>query len=236
MKGRSVPEKKKLFVVADCAVTTVFATVCHNLIENLHKTWDINVLAINYYGDPHPIQQKAQIWCPVATTPGDVYGMTRLETLLKGIQPDVVLFINDAWILSEYVQVLKDTPGVKIGYTPVDAQNIKPMYVQEINKQFDHIIAYTQFGVQELTKAGLKIPTSVIPHGIDKKDYYPLNKSEVRKQAGLDPDWYIVQLVGRNQVRKRIDLAVYYFSEWVKRYNLPDNVKFYYHGALLDEG
>lgn len=235
-KGRQGIQKKKLFIVADAAVTTGFATVSHNLIANLHRDWDIDVLAINYYGDPHEIQQKARLWCPVANQPGDVYGMTRIKTLLNGIKPDVVLFINDPWILSEYVQVLENTPGIKIGYTPIDAKNIKPMYVEEINKGFDHIIAYTEFGRTELQNAGLSIPTSVIPHGIDKADYYPMNKADVRKQAGLDPDWYIVQVVGRNQIRKRIDLAVYYFAEWVKRYNLPDTVKLYYHGALMDEG
>jgi D-inositol-3-phosphate glycosyltransferase len=235
-QGRKGITKKKLFIVADAAVTTGFATVTHNLIEHLHKTWDIDVLAINYYGDSHEIQQKARLWCPVANQPGDVYGLTRMQTLLKGIKPDTVLFINDPWILSEYAAVIKDTPGKKIGYTPIDAKNIKPMFVEEINKVFDHLIAYTEFGKTELVNAGLSIPSSVISHGIDKSHYFPLNKADVRKQAGLDPNWYIVQLVGRNQIRKRIDLALYYFSEWVKRYKLPDTVKFYYHGALIDEG
>lgn len=38
------------------------------------------------------------------------------------------------------------------------------------------------------------------------------------------------------QPRKRLDLGIYYFSEWVKRTNKPDNVKLYYHGALNDMG
>jgi glycosyltransferase involved in cell wall biosynthesis len=40
----------------------------------------------------------------------------------------------------------------------------------------------------------------------------------------------------RNQPRKRLDLTFYYFSEWVKRYNLSKGVKIYYHGALQDFG
>lgn len=235
-KGREVPKKKKLFMIADAAVTTGFSTVTHNIIEHLYKTWDIDVLAINYYGDPHEIQQKVRLWCPVAQNQGDVYGLSRVKPLLENIKPDVVLMINDPWIIAEYVDLFKDTSGKKLAYVPIDAKNIKSMFVEEINKGFDHIIAYTQFGANELKQAGLTVPTNVIPHGIDKNDYFPLNKTEVRAQAGLEPDWYVVQVVDRNQVRKRVDLAIYYFAEWVRRYNLPETVKFYYHGALLDEG
>lgn len=237
-KGRTVPELKKLFIIADGLVDTGFARVSHSLIENLHKHWKIDILAINHYGDSHPIQKldNLTVWCPTAQTPGDVYGMTRVKSLLNGIKPDAVLVINDPWIASEYVPVLKDTPGKKILYTPIDAKNIKRMFAEEINKGFDHVVAYTEFGRQELTAAGLNTQISIIPHGIDKNVFYPLKKDEVRKQAGLETDFYIVQVVDRNQVRKRIDLAIYYFAEWVKRTNKPDNVKLYYHGALLDEG
>src|SRR6185503_10536800 len=41
-------------------------------------------------------------------------------------------------------------------------------------------------------------------------------------------------MVDRNAPRKRLDLGMYYFSEWVK--DKPENVMFYYHGALKDEG
>lgn len=237
-KGRAVPDLKKLFIIADACVDTGFSRVTHSLIDNLYKRWKIDILAINHYGDTHPIQKldNVNVWTPTAYQPGDVYGLSRVEKLLKGIQPDVVLVINDPWIAAEYVQPFKDTPGKKLLYTPIDALNIKSMYPEELNKGFDHVIAYTNFGRQELTRAGLKVPTSVIPHGIDKKIFFPLNKSEVRKQAGLSDDLYIVQVVDRNQVRKRVDLALYYFSEWVKRTNKPDNVRFYYHGAMIDEG
>ena len=235
-KGRNAPSKKKLFIWADAAVTTGFATVTHNLIEHLQHRWDIDVLAINYYGDSHEIQKQARLWCPVAQQPGDVYGLTRMKVLLNGIKPDVFLAINDSWILSELPDDIKDTPGKKIFYTPVDAEHLKDMYLKEVNKVFDHGIAYTQFGKQELQRAGLSVPVSVISHGIDKQAYFPMKRAEVRKQAGIDPDWYVVQVVDRNQIRKRIDLAFYYFAEWVKRYNLPENVKIYYHGAMLDEG
>lgn len=235
-KGRAVPERKKLFIMADAAVDTGFATVTHNIIDSLHTSWDISVLAVNYYGDPHPIQKKAALWSPTGVMQGDLYGFQRVQTLLTNTKPDVVLVINDPWIAAEYTNTWKDTPGIKILYTPIDATNIKPMFSEQINKGYDHVIGYTQFGADELTRSGLLLPTSVIPHGVDKQMYYPMNQAEVREQAGLDPDWFIVQVVDRNQIRKRIDLAMYYFAQWVHMTNKPDSVKLYYHGALMDEG
>lgn len=235
-KGRIVPKKKKLFIIADAAVDTGFATVTHNIIEHLYQRWDISVLAINYYGDPHAIQKKASLWSPTGLMQGDLYGFHRVKPLITNFEPDAVLVINDPWIAAEYTNTWKGTPGTKILYTPVDATNIKPMFVEEINKGYDHVVGYTQFGVNELTHAGLSLPTTVIPHGVDRKMFFPMDKAAVRKEAGLDPDWFIVQVVDRNQIRKRIDLAFYYFAQWVHMTDKPDTVKLYYHGALLDEG
>jgi hypothetical protein len=236
-KGRKVATKPKLFIIADAAVDTGFAQVSHNIIDNLHQRWDIDVLAINYYGDPHPIQHKARLWSPTGTTHGDVYGYSRIENLIRNIKPNVVLLIQDPWIAAEYAHILKKiTEPRKVLYTPVDAANIKKMYVDPINEAYTHIVGYTQFGISELTRSGLSLPTSVIPHGVDKSIYYPLDRTEVRKEAGLSVDDFIVQVVDRNQIRKRIDLAMHYFAEWVHTTNKPDTVRFYYHGALRDEG
>jgi glycosyltransferase involved in cell wall biosynthesis len=236
-KGRLVvANKKKLFIIADAGVDTGFATVTHNIINHLANRWDISVLAINYYGDPHPIQKKAQLWSPTGVMQGDVYGFNRIKTLLTNTNPDAVLVINDPWVAAEYTDAWKDTPGTKFLYTPIDAQNIKPMFVDKINEGYDYVIGYTQFGIDHLTNAGLMLPSSVIPHGVDKQMYYPLDKRSIRENAGLAQDWFIVQVVDRNQIRKRIDLAMYYFSQWVLMTDKPDSVKFYYHGALIDEG
>ncbi len=234
--GRKAVTKKKLFIIADAAVDTGFATVTHNIVNNLANQWDISILGINYYGDPHPIQKKAQLWSPTGVTQGDVYGFSRVKSLLTNFNPDAVLVINDPWIAAEYTDIWKNTPGVKVLYTPVDAANIKPMFVDKINKGYDHVVGYTQFGVDQLVRSGLTLPTNVIPHGVDNKTYYPLDKAAIRRDGGLDPDWFIVQVVDRNQIRKRIDLAFYYFAQWVTMTDKPERVKLYYHGALMDEG
>lgn len=227
--------KRKLLIVADSAVSTGFAQVTHNLIHNLKDRWEIDVLAINYYGDPHDILKEARHWNPQALQYGDFYGMTRIVDLSQQLKPDIVFFINDPWILAEFSPLLPKVHGKKVGYVPVDARNVNKRFGERLNI-FDYIVPYTEFARNELSYSGVTVPMSPIVHGVDTELFRPLNKKEVRALANIPNDWYVVQMVDRNGPRKRLDLGLYYFAEWVRTKHIPDNVYFYYHGALKDEG
>jgi len=236
-------EKKKLLLICDAAVDTGFAKVAHSLIEYWYTTWDISVLAVNYRGDHYPLLEgKAKLYNPTAHDSGDYYGFGRLPSLLGRLRPDVVCIINDPWILSQYIHVIRSTPcpAKIVFYTPVDAVNLKNIYVEPLN-QFDCGIAYTEFGAKELQFSGYTKDIFIIPHGIKNTEFYPMDKEEVRAkiiERGLVPNFsqndYIVQVVDRNSQRKRIDLAMYGFALWAR--DKPEHVKLWYHGALIDEG
>jgi D-inositol-3-phosphate glycosyltransferase len=225
--------KKRMLLVADFACKTGFARVAENIAKELSDRWDISVLAINYSGDPHPLQKQFTLFVP--TLGGDVYGINRITTLAPHF--DILFFINDVWILDMYFNKLKAAKIYKptLFYTPIDAKHIKRAFIEPL-LYAQHGVAYTEFGKQELLKGGWIKPMSVIPHGVDTKMYYPINKQEARKVVGIPDDQFVVLCLARNQARKRLDLLFYYFAEWVKRTNKPDNVKLYYHGALQDMG
>lgn len=232
-KGRIVPaqqSKPKLLWIADAVAITGFANVTHSILDNIQKDWDINILGVNYYGDPH--QHPYPIY--PASLGGDVYGIGRLEGMISGLNPDLVCVLNDPWIAKEYIPIIKKFEHVKsVLYTPVDSPNMRRDFIEPLNS-FDLVIAYNDFGLNEMKKSGLVTETSVIGHGTDTKVFTPLGTAKARAVMNVPEDWYIVGLVNRNQPRKRIDLALYYFSEWVK--DKPDNIKLYYHGALRDQG
>lgn len=245
-KGRMVKEKKRLLWIGDAVAHTGFARVTHSILDQLYKKWDVYVLGVNYKGDPHDYSYKIY----PANLRGDIYGVNRLPELLKTIQPDVVCIINDFWIVNDYMSVLKDyvvkaqeyntkhgNEQVSIpklcAYMPVDGLNVRQEYAPALN-DLNARIAYTEFGAEEFRKAGVKGYIHVIPHGLDTKVFNPIDRSIARQALTIPQDWYIVGLVGRSQPRKRIDLAIKYFAEWVK--DKPDNVKFYYHGAIKDVG
>jgi glycosyltransferase involved in cell wall biosynthesis len=236
--SRTVPAKKKMLYVGDFPVQTGFGVVSNNLIATFRNEYDLHIMGVNYYGDYDPLCEGLRVY-PASLGGGDVWGKERLETMVRSIQPDVVFILNDCWIANDYMTVLseiKDIPFKTVLYTPIDAENVKADFAAGLVK-FDAVVSYTEFGKQQLDKADVK-DVHVVPHGIDRNTFYPINlpKGALRAQMKLKEDDYIVLCLQRNQPRKRLDLTFFYFAEWVKRYDLPENVKIYYHGALQDFG
>jgi D-inositol-3-phosphate glycosyltransferase len=239
-KGREIKAKPKLLWIGDAVAHTGFATVCHSVLEQLQDRYDVSVLGINYFGDPHPYRY------PIYPAPigGDVFGIKRIPALLSQIRPHVTCIVNDPWLVRDYIQPLK-TPVGKINgqdaftntvaYMPIDGKNIQPEFIAPLN-ELGHAIFYTQFGLDEARKSGFTSEkTSIIPHGVDLKDFSRMSTSVARtKIPVVKDDWFVVGCINRNQPRKRLDLALQYFAEFAR--NKPDTVKFYYHGALQDVG
>jgi glycosyltransferase involved in cell wall biosynthesis len=65
----------------------------------------------------------------------------------------------------------------------------------------------------------------VVPLGVDLDIFKPGDRREARKWIGLPDeclDAFIVGNINRNQPRKRLDLTIRYFAEWIKRYQIED--------------
>lgn len=231
-KGREIkPAKRKMLWVGDAISHTGFATVTDNIVRRLLKYWDIDVLGINYFGDPHDKPYRVY----PAFIGGDYYGSGRLEGLLRHIKPDIVVFLNDPWVVAEYAKIMKAFPHIyRAAYMPVDGLNIPPKFTRVLDDVLDLAVAYNEFGKNELQASGFTKPITVIQHGVDLNQFFPVKKEEARRKLGLPEDLFIIGFVGRNQPRKRIDLLMQAFALFAK--DKPEHVRLYYHGALVDTG
>lgn len=244
-------EIRKMLFVGDFPVQTGFGVVAANLIKTFRQQFEVHVLAVNFYGDYSPALDGLRVY-PASGSGSDIWGKGRLVELMAKIQPDVVFVLNDPWIAMDYASIFmkykaESTRPVKakfVVYTPIDAENVKQDFVEGL-RAYDAVITYTDFGRQQLMdrvdKEGVQQGLDnvfVLPHGVDTSVFHqlPMPKADLRESMNLAADDYIVLCLQRNQPRKRIDLTLFYFAEWVKRYNLPNSVKMYYHGALQDFG
>lgn len=232
----------KLLYVADAVSHTGFARVTHNVVPQLiARGWDVDVLGINYYGDPHAYPFKIY---PAIARDSNVFGFDRIRFLADElVKPDVILINNDPWLIGEYARRLTRDDGRLqyriVSYIPVDAENMKPEFVAPINHT-QAAIFYTEFGRGVAQAAGLSTTSAVIPHGVDPDVYLPLDRARAREILGLDqildPDAFVIGNINRNQPRKRFDLTMLSFKYWLDHYKPDRPVHLYFHCAVKDVG
>lgn len=237
-----VQKKIKILAYMDsptCA--TGFGTVSRNILSGLYNTgkYDISVLGINYWGDPHNFPMR--IW-PVGTNQErDPYGRKKITSMIPQMDYDVLFFLQDTFILDflpELLPYLKSNGKIQksIVYFPIDGEP-KQRWIQNIDA-CDYLVAYSEFGKAEAKKAYPSVKDmKIIPHGVNTSEYYVIDKKEsdgFRKQYfGSVSDKFIFTNLNRNQQRKDIPRTIAAFAEFKKHVN---GSILYLHCARKDQG
>ena len=225
--------KIKVLWVGDGGVATGFARVNHSIYGNLPKgKYEIHHLAINYRGDPYP-DAKALLY--PAVLGGDLFGIGRLKKMVENIKPDMIFILNDSWMIPQYLEQIPDTYVKKVvTYFPVDAKPLDSEWVIPIS-QLTVPVTYTEYAREAVLEHAPNADVRVIPHGIDRKVFHPVDSMVARKKlAGLTEDDFIFLNANRNQPRKRVDLTIKGFARFAK--DKPSNVKLYLHMGIEDMG
>lgn len=220
--------KRKLIWIGDAAVSSGFARCTHNILDVVQETWDVFVLGLNYQGDPHGFPYPIY---PCGLNGGDFFGLNRIGTLVDKIRPDLIVVQNDPWNIPAYLQRAGNVPVIAI--MPVDGKNCAGNGLNGLNLA----IFWTEFGLKEAKLGGYAGRTEVIPLGVNLEIYKP--QKGARQRLGLPASLekaFIVGNVNRNQPRKRLDLTVAYFAEWIKEYDVQDAYLFLHVAPTGDLG
>lgn len=208
----------RILYCGDAFVETGFGRVASHLLPKLAEQHDVHVLAVNYWGDHHEEAVKYKVY-PAGVHGNDPFGAHRIASIVRQIKPDLIWTTNDFWIninLWNQVKDLKEEIGFKFySYSPIDSYGIFPE-TMPVTKGWDGFGVYTEFGAEEIKKAGYEGMIDIIPHGVDRKNFFPIDKAECRKKLGVPEDVFIVFNGNRNQPRKRIDLTIKAFIRFAK--------------------
>jgi D-inositol-3-phosphate glycosyltransferase len=222
-------ERKRLLWVGDAACPSGFATATHGILETLRQTYDVTVLGINYNGDPYDYPYDIY----AASGMGDSFGVGRLIWMCDRFKPDVIVLQNDGWNIPFYVAKLKrrDAAGQYefpehasipiVACVAVDGKNFNGEWLKGIALA----IFWTQFALNEAREGGYTGPAVVIPLGVDLETFKSLDKAETRAKSSINvigEKVFIVGNVNRNQPRKRWDLTVKCFADWITKHNVND--------------
>ncbi len=223
--------KPRLLWIGDALVPTGFATVTHAVLNHLRHDWDVVVSGINYDGSAHDLPYQVM----PAWQGGDMWGMNRFAALCAEFDPAAVIINNDWWNVAQFAKIAPKGVPI-IGYMPVDGGNLDPAAMRELNK-LHAAVWYTNFGHREAVKAGFKGKRHVVAHGIDTTLFQPMNRAEARRLLDLNVprNAFIVGNLNRNQPRKRLDLSIHIFADWIKRHRIS-NAFLLLHCAQKDTG
>lgn len=223
--------KRRLLWVGDACVATGFARATHYTLDVLQHQFEVEVLGLHYKGDPYAYQYD------IYPTKYDMLGAKRLPERCAEFDPDVIVLQNDVWNIPHYVKALR-AAGIT---TPV----VAALAIDGLNCQSEKLdgislaIFWTKFAEEEAKLGGYIGPTAIVPLGVDL-DVYKLEKAAhvepLRQHArslfdalpGSQLDMeafrkgFVVLNVNRNQQRKRLDLTVQCFCEWVLEGKIDD--------------
>lgn len=216
---------RRVLFCGDAVAATGFAKATHNYCAGMIKAgFDPHVLAINYTGDPHGHPFKAYTCFPG----GDYFGCGRIKNLALQLRPDVIVIQQDPWNFPFYQAELDGISIPVVGVVAIDSKNCQGNLLNWLTTA----IFWTKFAEEQAQLGGYKGTSTVIPLGVDQKIYHQKDKAQLKveilhpifEKYSLPKDSFVVGTVGRNQPRKRFDLMIQYFSEWVHTYAVDDAV------------
>lgn len=223
----------KILVLADAGATTGFARVTHALGDRLARDYghEVHVLAVNFDGDAGRWDTPMRLWMPTQKVQTDTYGLSRFVELLGEVMPDVVLIINDPYVVMRHIfrnrydeDLLLARTRPIIAYMPVDGTN-QPSQWNRLPELVGKVppvtggtgpklipVAMSKFGQEFLDT------DHMIYHGVDPS-FRPLSegpltltsgavvhtKAEMRAELGLGnlpEDAFLILRVDRNSHRK----------------------------------
>lgn len=243
-------EPGRALLVGQIVGPTGFARALSTVGTGLNALgWDVHGFALDFrQAEGPPPAGIAVSGNPVRQ---DVYGVESIPNVVDARRPDVVLVLNDPWVvpyLAGAVRRARHATRV-VAYTPVEGRFRNPAACAGL-ADVDVVVACSSFGRDEIARAArlLDFPgdhparkPSVIPHITDTSTFHPLHedRQQARAQARRQlfgaqhhlTDAFIVLNANTNNPRKRLDLTLRGFAEFAR--SAPDAF-LYLHTATRD--
>lgn len=163
-------------------------------------------------------------------SPYETWGNDVIKAHIKNSKAEALITLIDLFVLDE--KVWSELPVPWIAWTPIDCEDIGWPTLERL-KLVDHPVAMSEFGADEMLKAGIE-PLAMIPHAVDGSVFHPRDKFECRKELGVTEDCYLVGMVMANKGdRKQYPLQLMAVKEWMDK-RPEENIKLLIHTDTTD--
>lgn len=246
----------RILWLGDAGATTGFARVTHAVGDRLVRNHghEVHTLAVNFDGDAGKWDTAMKLYLANRNDTADIYGTRRFIEMLAEVMPDVVIMINDPFVILKHIfrnvsdeELLLARTAPIIGYMPVDGTNQPtnwnkiPEFVAKVPPVVGgkgcrfYPLAMTKFGQKFLNTPHLAY------HGVDISEFRPVSpqdpitmpdgtvvrsKGDAKEAFGFERDDFLVVRVDRNSHRKNFGDTWRALVPVMKRHK---NVKAWFH-------
>jgi FkbM family methyltransferase len=120
------------------------------------------------------------------------YGQDIMAAHARNFKADILISLMDIWVMQpELLQNIKWVPWFPIDHEPLPERMGKP--ARAAYKR----IVFSKFGERMMQDAG--IDCYYVPHGVDTKNFIPIDRKEARERMKLPQDAFIVGMVAANK-------------------------------------
>jgi glycosyltransferase involved in cell wall biosynthesis len=223
-------KKKLLWVGDDYRIKTGYGRVARELFNNLKDTYTIYQFSIHCQG----ISEEYHIF---DCNDGTGFGFQKLPQVVNVVKPDILVILNDAKTICGWLHSLqkKMTHSCSIiPYVCTEYIGIPKSDIQLYNEMTIGIMAMANFTLEEFVSNGYRHPTFRLSHG------YPdtivkMDTNECRNRLGINPNSFVFFSGSKNQPRKRLDIIIRAYVEFLKEFD-KKNVVLMMNCGLLDNG
>jgi glycosyltransferase involved in cell wall biosynthesis len=162
----------------------------------------------------------------------ELYGIHIIEREMNRIKPDILFIYNDIIVSCRLMNALINYRKENYGhyktfvYLDLVYDYEKPLFVNHINNNCDHIFVFTDHWKTNLIN--MNIPASkisILYHGCTSP--LDINKLTAREKLGLNPDDFIILNTNRNSYRKAWDITIRSFLLFLKKNYMNPSIKLY---------
>jgi glycosyltransferase involved in cell wall biosynthesis len=187
------------------------------------------VIISTYWG----IQGGATNWNGMTILPGfgANYCSTSLYQHAKAYNPDLIITLGDVWVMDP--NLLRELPVAH--WLPSDCRPMSLADRNVVENSGAQLMAMSEFGFDRFKRAGFN--PVYVPHAIDTSVFKPLpNREELRRQAGLTEDMFVIGINQANNdaIRKALPEQMLAFAKFAERH--PEAMLTLHTGVHQDGG
>lgn len=181
--------------------TTAYSRNFKDILPYLKKGNKVAHVALGWNG--YPLDHSMKIYHTKGKDVKDYYAAEVLQYAIDDFKPDIVLTIQDYWMLHKIAFEMAHPHKLKwFHYGTLDSDPI-PHKAREAARWVHFHLYYSNFGRVEMLSVHPQIYGDVLYPPVNPKTFHELDKEKLRKQFRLDNHKVIV-CCARNQMRKNL--------------------------------